>query len=310
MKLFFVTYEFISLEQKKSMNDFLQVPFEYFYITAENPLLKDLNVEIPVKNILGVALCTQGHIEISIDGHRYSISERDMYFFTPSLFVQVLSVDKDFNCMFIQTSFEFILSIINKMLDVTNQLAIRSNPCISLNKKQYEDVKSMIFSLDQRIHIEKESFVNPVQKNILRELILSLGTTLCCEIVNIFFTNRPFQSLPQDRNDMLFQNFIILLYHNYLEHREVNFYADKLCMTPNYLSSVIKSKSGKSALQWIVEIVITDAKQKLRYSKSSIKEIAAYFNFPTQSFFGKYFKQYVGTSPKDYRKQFMEVKDE
>ncbi len=287
------------------MDNSLHLPFEYTFITTKDPILKNINEVISVKNIFGVALCTQGHIEVNIDNHCYSISKQDMFFFTPSLFVQVLSLDNEFNCIFIKTNFEFILPVINKMLDITNQLQFKKNPCISLNKKQYEDIRLMLFSLDNRIRLESESVTNPIQKRIIRELIFSLGTTLCCEIVNIFFTNKPLQPIFQDRNDLLFQKFTILLYHNYQSHREVAFYADKLCITPNYLSSIIKMKSGKSALQWIIEMVIVDAKQKLQYSNSSIKEIASYFNFPTQSFFGKYFKQYVGISPKEYRKRTM-----
>ena len=68
-----------------------------------------------------------------------------------------------------------------------------------------------------------------------------------------------------------------------------------------YFSAVIKEKSGSTALQWIVQMVITEAKQLLENSDLTIKEIATKLNFPTQSFFGKYFKQYVGVSPKEYR---------
>lgn len=72
-------------------------------------------------------------------------------------------------------------------------------------------------------------------------------------------------------------------------------------ITPRYFSAIIKEKTGDSALQWIVRMVITEAKQLLEESDLSIKEIADQLNFPTQSFFGKYFKQYVGVSPKEYR---------
>ena len=72
-------------------------------------------------------------------------------------------------------------------------------------------------------------------------------------------------------------------------------------LAPRYFSAIIKEKSGSNALQWIVQMVITEAKQLLENSDLSIKEIAARLNFPTQSFFGKYFKQYVGVSPKEYR---------
>ena len=81
----------------------------------------------------------------------------------------------------------------------------------------------------------------------------------------------------------------------------VSFYARMQHITPRYFSAIIKEKTGDSALQWIVRMVITEAKQLLEESDLSIKEIADQLNFPTQSFFGKYFKQYVGVSPKEYR---------
>lgn len=74
---------------------------------------------------------------------------------------------------------------------------------------------------------------------------------------------------------------------------------------PRYFSSVIKEKSGSSALQWIIQNVITEAKYLLDNTDLSIKEIATKLNFPTQSFFGKYFKQYVGISPKEYRNKLI-----
>ena len=99
---------------------------------------------------------------------------------------------------------------------------------------------------------------------------------------------------------------MITLFQYYHQEHDVTFYADKQCLSPRYFSAVIKEKSGNSALQWIIQMVITEAKQLLENTDLSIKEIAAKLNFPTQSFFGKYFKQYVGISPKEYRnKQFM-----
>ena len=82
---------------------------------------------------------------------------------------------------------------------------------------------------------------------------------------------------------------------------EVTYYAQEQYLTPRYFSAIIKEKSGISALQWIIRMVIADAKQMLRSSDLSIKEIASELNFSTQSFFGKYFKQYVGISPTEYR---------
>ena len=80
------------------------------------------------------------------------------------------------------------------------------------------------------------------------------------------------------------------------------FYAELQHITPRYFSSIIKEKSGQTASRWIVQLVIAEAKRYLESTDLSIKEVAAMLNFPNQSFFGKYFKQHVGMSPNDYRR--------
>ena len=89
---------------------------------------------------------------------------------------------------------------------------------------------------------------------------------------------------------------------NYKIDRSVTFYANKLCLTPKHLSGVVKEVSGKTAGEWIDNFVILEARALLKSSEMSVQEIAEYLHFANQSFFGKYFKHYVGMSPKEYRR--------
>lgn len=90
---------------------------------------------------------------------------------------------------------------------------------------------------------------------------------------------------------------------HYKTERSVNFYANKLFLTAKYLSKVVQENSGKTATNWIDDYVILEAKALLNSSKLTIQQISDELNFPSQSFFGKYFKRKVGMSPKEYRKQ-------
>ena len=89
---------------------------------------------------------------------------------------------------------------------------------------------------------------------------------------------------------------------NYKKERSVSFYANKLCLTPKHLSGVVKEVSGKTAGEWIDRLVILEARAMLKTTEMSIQQIAEHLNFANQSFFGKYFKHYVGISPKEYRR--------
>ena len=83
----------------------------------------------------------------------------------------------------------------------------------------------------------------------------------------------------------------------------MGFYARQLCITPKYLTTLIKRISGLSVSEWIDNYVILEAKTLLKYSTMSIQEIAYYLNFPNQSFFGSYFKRNTGMSPSQYKAQ-------
>jgi len=85
------------------------------------------------------------------------------------------------------------------------------------------------------------------------------------------------------------------------EHRDVGFYADKMNMTAKYMTTLVKKASGKSALQWIEDYVILEAKAQLTSTVNTIQQIAFDLNFPSQSLFGRYFKRAVSMSPSDYR---------
>lgn len=107
--------------------------------------------------------------------------------------------------------------------------------------------------------------------------------------------------IKMSRQEIFFGKFIALLTQYHTQERSVTFYAEKLCITPKYFSTLIKKQTGKSAAQWIDDYVILEAKNLLKFSGMSIQEIAYHLNFSTQSFFGKYFKHQTGLSPSEYR---------
>ncbi|MDR1763503.1 MAG: helix-turn-helix domain-containing protein [Dysgonamonadaceae bacterium] len=107
--------------------------------------------------------------------------------------------------------------------------------------------------------------------------------------------------MPHTKHDELVGEFLQLAERHFKSERQVGFYAEKLCLTPEYLSQIIKTATGKSANEWIDDYVILEAKALLKSSKLSIQQIADELHFADQSVFGKYFKRMEGVSPKEYR---------
>ena len=139
---------------------------------------------------------------------------------------------------------------------------------------EYTFVENLLKSVEKRINRENICNSSRQKQHLISELIKSWGQVICYELLNIYFSNEPQTPLPQDKKDKIFQNFMITLYRYYRQERDVTFYADKQCLSARYFSSVIKEKSGSSALQWIIQNVITEAKYLLDNTDLSIKEIA------------------------------------
>ena len=170
--------------------------------------------------------------------------------------------------------------------------SIRENPSIDLKQEELDSMTEY-FRLMQRTIRKQE---NQNRTEAVKYLTIA------------FFYGFGYQyhQIPEDLNkskqDKLAEKFLQYVREDYKKHRDVGFYAEKICLTPKYLSKVLKQKSGKTAADWIEDHVILEAKALLKSTNKTIQQISDELNFPTQSFFGKYFKRHVGISPKEYRK--------
>ena len=278
-----------------------QMPFRRILLTSETfQILKEGQI-ISTFNKCGIFYCQRGSVEVSLEGCHYHIKPGDVYIYMASTLVHLLHKSEDAEGIMVEVDFYYILPIVNKVINVESQLFMRKNPCVSLSGEQCAHFEYLLNNLWDRINAEDCQKENVQYQHLKLELIKSMGQTICYEILNMYFTNQPLQPLQQGKKDVVFQNFMLSLFRFYRKERDVSFYARMQHITPRYFSAIIKEKTGDSALQWIVRMVITEAKQLLEESDLSIKEIADQLNFPTKSFFGKYFKQYVGVSPKEYR---------
>ncbi len=111
----------------------------------------------------------------------------------------------------------------------------------------------------------------------------------------------PFRNEVVSRQGRMSDQFLQLVQENFRRERFLEFYASKLKVTPKHLSRSIKMQTGYTAVEWIERFVILEAKVLLKSSNLNIQQIADELNFPSQSFFGKYFKKLTGMSPKEYR---------
>lgn len=140
------------------------------------------------------------------------------------------------------------------------------------------------------------------EHRLRKELVINTFYTFILEVVNIVFDS-PAENTTADKSikKTYIQKFIALLVKHAEKEHNPAFYADKLCISVQYLSLILKEVSGKTANAWIASYIITIAKVMLRKPDMTIQQITEHLNFSDQSSFGKFFKKHVGISPKKYR---------
>ena len=92
-----------------------------------------------------------------------------------------------------------------------------------------------------------------------------------------------------------------------IQQPTVHFFANKLNVTPNYLSDTIKHHSGKSALTIIHDFIIEEAKHLLRTSDHTVSEISYKLGFEYPNYFSRLFKRKTNFSPSEYRKSVKSI---
>lgn len=107
----------------------------------------------------------------------------------------------------------------------------------------------------------------------------------------------------QSPKHILLQKFIQLVNNHYLEKRTIEEYAQQLSVTANHLSQTIKEASGKNALSFVNERLLTEAKSLIRYTQLGMAEIAYQLNFSDPAYFGKFFRKHTGMTPLEFRKK-------
>lgn len=175
-------------------------------------------------------------------------------------------------------------------------LQFSAHPCLKLTPSESCMLRGFISMIDSELRLPETEFTNGIIGGMISALIYKIGA-----ILRNYLSEHPQERPVMNRTEEYFRRFTALLGEHYTHERSVGFYARQLCITPKYLTTMIRQVSGKSASEWIDTYVIMEAKTLLKYSHMSVQEIAYYLNFPNQSFFGSYFKRNTGMSPSQYK---------
>ena len=241
---------------------------------------KNLRVGQPYRIENGRAVCvTNGwsHCIINLEEHR--LTEHAIVVIPPGSLFEILEYSPDFDMM--------AMSL--KDLPVMHHFG--SNLIIHADADEWLLIQEY-FAL-----LWHETKRQPLQA----ELVRHLQTAMLMEMERIG-SRQVKQRLDRiTRQERMLHDFIAYVNQYGTQERKIEFYADKLCVTPNHLGTVIKRASGLTVMQWLNRHAIQQAKVLLRYSDLPIWEVAERMNFANPSFFSKFFKGETGMTPGEYR---------
>lgn len=248
-------------------------------------------------NALIIGVGTEGETSLTSNLQEFRLKKDSLFIFSPKHILQVQSNNR-FKAHLIVIAPDFLKRInidTKRMMPLFLQFG--SLPCMELTHAESQSLRSFILMVEQELKGSETDFSSEIIGGLIAATIYKVG-----DILTHYLTEHPEVDSPiHNRAEEYFRQFTELLGEHYKHERSVGFYARQLCITPKYLTTLIKRISGKSVSEWIDNYVILEAKTLLKYSNMSVQEIAYYLNFPNQSFFGSYFKRNVGMSPSQYK---------
>jgi araC-type DNA-binding domain-containing proteins len=248
-------------------------------------------------NALIIGVGTEGETSLTSNLQEFRLKKDSLFIFSPKHILQVQSNNR-FKAHLIVIAPDFLKRInidTKRMMPLFLQFG--SLPCMELTHAESQSLRSFISMVEQELKGSETDFSSEIIGGLIAATIYKVG-----DILTHYLTEHPEVDSPiHNRAVEYFRQFTELLGEHYKHERSVGFYARQLCITPKYLTTLIKRISGKSVSEWIDNYVILEAKTLLKYSNMSVQEIAYYLNFPNQSFFGSYFKRNAGMSPSQYK---------
>lgn len=233
-----------------------------------------------------------GQATMTVNGKEYLLERKTITIIPPQAAFKIQQVVPDTRFAFIRFSDEAITQSYKDLGLYMNRYLHTSYNCITLSSESLRDMMDLYDDFAQGLSHRELKYLNIFARSYCNLIMIQL--------FNIFNIDTNIKGKAVSRQETIYRQFIDLLNLYANREREVQFYADQLGISPKYLSTITQTYSGKNASDWIANYVVGLAIDLMREKKCKIQEVSTLLNFPTQSFFGRFFKRATGMSPKKY----------
>lgn len=239
-------------------------------------------------------LVRNGVMSFSDSKNRHQSKKDDLVIWQMSNTITDVVYNYDFDADFLIVSPDFLQQYNPEMVWATKGfIFIRTNPSFHLHESSLKLMNECFELFGNRLEKNETPFKRDVLGCVLQIFLYDLWTIYSSELSLME---------PSDNAARIFLRFIVAVQRDCRHQRDVAFYADKLCITPKYLSQVSKSVSGLPASEWISFYSAFELITLLNDQSKTLTEVSCMMNFETLSHFSRYTKKLLGKSPTEYRK--------
>ena len=252
-------------------------------------------------NMVVLLVCCRGTVQLRLKGRDYETTRGQALALLPSAVIERMMVSPDVHIR----GFGFAVTAMESMFHTYRQtweeaLSLNDHPLLSLTDEQMQVAEHLyqIAQLEQQMTDLRH--YRPMMRSLVQSMLYMLADAISRPT---FHPILPEGGKNASTKEQQFKRFVQLLWASGGKERKVAGFANQMCITPKYLSVIVRESCGKTPLQMIHTYTTNMIAQRLRNTNLSIKEIACELNFSNESFFGRYVKQHLGCPPRVYREQ-------
>ena len=271
----------------------IDLPEEWVAGTDISRELLSLYTNYPVRlKCEMLVYCADGRVEASVNLNRLTVRPRNVVVLTPGSVFQVDSVEGDLRLYFVGFSSQY-LSQATRPYSIADSIYLTlGTPVLAVQPggaTLLEEYMRMLVHLYEFLPEKGRALVSP---NLYADIHTGLS---------LIFRANGMEHSAATKSEQLSRQFAHLVMQHYAEVRNVAWYAEQLGITHAHLCNTVKQVTGRTCVDIISTMVVMDANSQLKSTRLSVQEISDSLHFANMSFFGKYFKRYVGMSPLEYR---------
>lgn len=243
------------------------------------------------KTYVYLSLVDAGQTTYQIDNHTYTVRPGDILVLIHNKNTRIESRTADYHARVVLLSRSYL-----DFLHVPNSyrmfLSLRRNPVLHLDDESMGLMGNCFNLLHSTLRHENDSYRQHTIYYALKAYLFTMA-----------FLSQPENMRTPGREEDICMHFLDMLEEHFCREHSVGFYADLLHLAPKYLSSCVKSVTGKPAIERIADRLLAEAERMLLQTNKSVSEVCYHLGFANPSAFGKFFRTHTGIGPREWRKQ-------